>query len=157
MVTQPNNQSTAENPVGRFMVAVGAVIELEHTGKFLIIQRTPKLDWHAGEWELLYGRIDQFEDAQQGLLREVAEETGITDLNVGSVLRVWHIFRGPRSAENELIGITFHCRTSQQEVQLSSEHSQYRWVTADEALELIATDGVKEDVRTFATWKNSIT
>lgn len=89
------------------MVAVGASIEHAETHKILVIQRTGSLDWQAGKWELLYGRIDQFEDAQTGLRREVSEETGITDLEIGQVLRVWHIFRGPEIAENELIGITF--------------------------------------------------
>jgi len=32
-MVETNNKSTTDNPVGRFMVAVGAVIELEGTGK----------------------------------------------------------------------------------------------------------------------------
>jgi len=48
-----NNQHTSENPVGRFMVASGAVIEMGTTGKILLIQRSSSLDWQPNEWELL--------------------------------------------------------------------------------------------------------
>lgn len=112
MDKQPNNVSTKENPVGRFMVAVGAVIELGNTGKILLNQRNSNLDWQPNMWEIPYGRIDQFEDLDKGLKRGVKEETGIENLEILSVLTAWHIFRGTeKSAQNELIGITYHCRT----------------------------------------------
>jgi 8-oxo-dGTP pyrophosphatase MutT (NUDIX family) len=84
-----------------------------------------------------------------GLHREVYEESGITDLEVGEVLRVWHIFRGSEKAENELIGITFHCKTQQETVSISEEHAQYKWVTPEEALNLIEVEGIREDIQLF--------
>jgi 8-oxo-dGTP pyrophosphatase MutT (NUDIX family) len=150
MPTQPNNQSTKENPVGRFMVAVGAVIEQEATGKILIVQRSADLDWQPNEWEILYGRIDQFEDAETGLRRETKEEIGLTDLTIVGLLSVWHIFRGSaETADNELIGITFHCRTSQEQPTLSSEHQAYKWATPKEALELVKVEGIRRDIAKF--------
>lgn len=149
MTTQPDNSSSVHNPVGRFMVAAGAVIEHRQTGKLLLIQRAPELDWHPGEWELIYGRIDQFESVQEGLAREVREETGITELEVAATLSVWHIFRGPVTAENEVIGITFRCLTGQTTPQLSSEHIAYRWVTVEEALQLIQVPGIRRDVERY--------
>jgi len=147
---QPNNQSTNENPVGRFMVASGAVIEQSNTGKILLIQRSSKLDWHPNEWEIMYGRIDQFEDTEMGLKREVREETGINDLELIDVLTVWHIFRGTaETAENELIGVTYHCRTNQTQPNLSDEHQAYKWVSPEEALELVQVDGIKRDIKKF--------
>lgn len=146
----PNNKSTVANPVGRFMVAVGAVIELKNTRKILILKRSNKLDWHAGEWEIHYGRIAQFENCETSLRREIKEETGITDIKIIEPLTAWHIFRGREKAENELIGITFHCRTKTEKVKISSEHSGYRWVKPKEALKLIKIEGVKRDVESYS-------
>ncbi|MFA6570034.1 MAG: NUDIX domain-containing protein, partial [Bacteroidota bacterium] len=84
------------------MVAGGAVIEQNHTGKILLLQRNSNLDWHPSEWEILYGRIDQFEDVTTGLKREVKEEAGLDDIELVDILTVWHIFRGSlKIAENE--------------------------------------------------------
>jgi 8-oxo-dGTP pyrophosphatase MutT (NUDIX family) len=146
----PNNKSTATNPVGRFMVAVGAIIELKNTGKILILKRNKNLDWHAGEWEIHYGRIAQFENLESSLKREAHEETGLTDLQIIKPLTAWHIFRGREKAENELIGITFHCRTKTEKVKISDEHAGYRWVKPEEALKLIKIEGIRHDVETYS-------
>ncbi len=149
-IIQPNNKATKENPVGRFMVACGAVIEKNSTGKILLIQRSADLDWQANEWEIIYGRIDQFEDPIAGLKREIKEEIGLLDVEIGQVLSVWHIFRGSeKTAENELIGITYHCRTKQEQPLLSKEHQNYKWVTPQEALELVKVDGIRRDINKF--------
>lgn len=153
---QPNNTSTATNPVGRFMVAVGAVIEQAGTGKILVIQRSADQDWHPNEWEIGYGRIDQFEDPITGLKREVFEEIGLKDFEVGQLLSVWHIFRGPEKAENELVGMTFHCITKEEKIKLSSEHSTYKWVEPTEALSLIKVEGIRRDVTKFIELKKAV-
>lgn len=154
MSSQPNNHSSEKNPVGRFMVAVGAVIEHEKTGKILILRRADSEDWQGGEWEIDYGRIDQFEDPEHGLRREVREETGLADLTIGRVLSVWHIHRGEeKSAHNDLIGITFATTTRSNSVTLSHEHSEYRWVDPEEALALISVEGIRRDVKLYQKMK----
>lgn len=143
-----DNSDTESNPVGRFMVAVGAVVT-NPEGKILLIKRSSKLDWQPGLWEIVYGRLAQHEDPQLGLVRELQEELGIT-VKVGSVLRIWHIYRGhEQTAENELIGITFAATTNQAEITLSDEHESCRWVTPEEALELLEVDGIKEDIDAY--------
>lgn len=148
-MNQPNNSHTSTNPVGRFMVAVGAIIQQSQTGKILLIQRAPELDWQPNQWEALYGRIDQSEGPEQGLRREVSEEVGITQLEINQVLTVWHMYRGLVAPENELIGITYAASTEQESIRLSDEHSQYRWVTPEEALEIVTIEGIKRDIRAF--------
>jgi len=128
------------------MVAAGAVIELNDSGTILLLQRNPKLDWQAGVWEIPYGRLKQLEDVETGLRRELLEEIGISDIDVLSVVRVWHIFRGSTKADNELIGITYHCRTRTKAIRLSDEHAQYQWATPKEALELCTIEGIKQDI-----------
>lgn len=153
-MADPNNQSTSQNPVGRFMVAMGALIELNHTGKILITQRSHHLDWRPGEWEIPYGRIDQFEDVQSGLRREVREEVGIENIEIIKPLRVWHMFRGSEKAENEVIGITFQCRTNQEEITLSDESTAYRWADLEEALSLMKVEGIRQDIQEAMASRN---
>lgn len=148
MVSKVDNSNTTQNPVGRFMVAVGAVIA-NPVGKILLIKRSQKLDWHPGEWEIMYGRIAQHEDPKDGLARELKEELGISVV-VGRPLTCWHIYRGHEEiAENELVGITFLATTDQLEIKLSDEHEEYRWVVPSEALDLIKVKGIERDIKAY--------
>jgi len=153
-MTDPNNTSTEKNPVGRFMVAAGAIIELNDSGKILILQQSSKLDWQPSEWEIPYGRLDQFEDAETGLRREMKEELGIRSIEIVKVIRVWHIFRGSKKADNELIGITYHCRTKTEKMHLSDEHEEYQWVAPEEALTLVKVKGIRRDIEQFIRFQN---
>jgi len=128
---------------------VGALIQLEELPLILVIQRTPDSDFNAGEWELVYGRKKQFEGIETAIRREASEEVGLVDLEIRKMLRLWHFFRGPCQAKSEILGVSFLCRTSQRNLQLSAEHTAYRWVSPQEALGLIRVQGIRCDIRTF--------
>jgi 8-oxo-dGTP diphosphatase len=142
-----------ETKIGRYMLGVGCVMEHAPSGKILCLQRD-RASFQKGEWELMYGRIDQYEELFEALRREVKEETGLEGFAIKRLLRVWHFYRGEKKAETEIHGFTFHCQIDNQDVNLSSEHSDFRWVDPNEALELIQVDGIKEDVRFFMQHKN---
>jgi hypothetical protein len=45
-----------------------------------------------------------------------------------------HFYRGEAKPENELVGVVYRCSLEDPEaIQTSWEHSEHRWVTADEA------------------------
>lgn len=137
--------------IGTFMVAAGAMIELGHTGTFLLLKRED--EFQKGSWEFVYGRIDQGEDLETGLRREVREETGITDLEVVTHFSTWHIYRGEQKPENEVIGVSYYCRTNQEKPKLSTEHSDYQWVSLEEASKLITVEGILADCQKLQTYR----
>ncbi len=143
-----------EQKIGRYMIGVGCIIEHEATGKILCLRRE-RANYLKGEWELMYGRIDQHEELFEALRREVWEEVGITEFEIKRLLRLWHFYRGEKSVDTEIHGYTFHCVVKNQEITLSTEHSAYKWVTPQEALELITVAGVREDVRFFIENRNN--
>lgn len=140
------------NHIGRFMVAIGAIIESAKTGNILLIKREDV--FQKGNWEIVYGRIDQFEDLDEGLAREVQEEVGLKNLTIKRLTRVWHIYRGEKNADKEIYGFTFHCISDTEEVTLSDEHSAYQWIDATAALELIKVPGIKKDLEFFINERN---
>jgi 8-oxo-dGTP diphosphatase len=137
--------------IGRFMVAIGALIRHPVDARILIVKRSSAVDFQQEQWEIPYGRLDQFEDTIDAIRRETREELGYTDIGIGDPLRIWHIFRGERKAETEVIGITYLCTAKTETVTLSAEHEQYRWVTPEEALTLIGNDGIRQDIRAYLT------
>jgi 8-oxo-dGTP pyrophosphatase MutT (NUDIX family) len=138
--------STASEQEGRFMVAVGAMIEHESSGKIFLAKRADTADYLPGIWEDIGGRIKQFEEPEEALRREVSEETGL-DIEILKPLTIFHDYRGKRIAENELLIITYWCKARSNQVVLSNEHSAYQWVSPEEALELVEHIGVRRDIQ----------
>ncbi|HCU70967.1 MAG TPA: hypothetical protein DIC35_04460 [Candidatus Moranbacteria bacterium] len=133
---------------GRFLVATGAIIENSKTGKILLLKRSEKKDYSPGIWEYITGRLRQFEEPQEGLRREIMEEAGI-DVEIIKPISIYHFFRGEQVAENELVGIMYWCKTDSEEIKVSEEHSDFRWVTPGEALEMVKKPSMQEDIKAF--------
>ncbi|WP_085315674.1 NUDIX domain-containing protein [Derxia lacustris] len=94
---------------------VAAVVELN--GRVLLARNAA---WAEGAWGLITGFLEPVEDPLEGVLREVAEETGLTG-RVEKLLGVW-----PFQRKNELL-IAYHV-VAEGEVKLSEELVDYRLV-----------------------------
>lgn len=142
--------------IGSFMVAVGAIIELKGTKKILLNKRTNH-EVHEGEWEMVYGRIGHHEELTTALKREIQEETGIQNLEIKKMSRVWHIYRGKKHKDTEVYGFTFVCETNQEKIIISDEHSEYKWVEPEEALKMVKVPGIKKDLEVYLESKDQKT
>lgn len=136
---------TAEE--GKFNVGVAAVIENPRE-EILLVRRSVLCDYEPGMWEIVCGRMRQFEEPEKAVQREVCEETGLA-VAVVKFLRVAHFFRGEKKMENELILLIFYCRSKSSDVFLSSEHGEFRWLAPKDALLLTGHPGVKKDIQAF--------
>jgi mutator protein MutT len=101
---------------------------LIHNGQLLIVQRAAH-DSLPGFWELPGGGADEGEHANHALIREVAEETGIT-LQPSDVLRPYFFFSYGKTDE-----FHFLCQSPSGAVTLDpNEHQSHAWIsTVEEA------------------------
>lgn len=92
-------------------------------------------------WDFPKGRVEAGEDPLQAARREVAEETGLTDLAMpwGSDYHQTAPYRGGRKVARYYLA-----RTERSEVTLpistelgGPEHHEWRWVTRDEGERLL--------------------
>lgn len=122
---------------GRFVAGVGAIIM--HEDKYLLLKRSSKRDYGAGHWDCVTGRLEQGESFEEAVHREVMEEIGI-EVSVDFLLGTSHFYRGESIPENELVGVVYACSTTTPDaIRHSDEHSEYRWMTAAEAVEMLST------------------
>ena len=118
----------------RFFVGVKGVIIKD--GKVLLIKANKQIEGRD-HWEVPGGRIDSDETIEQALRRELSEEVpNIRDVTVGEILHAHRIDRDV--ADDTSLVLIFYKVDAEfdGELQLSEEHTEYRWVTCDEALEL---------------------
>ena len=101
--------------------AVKAFIPYE--GKFLVMHKTGV---EEDLWELPGGRMEFGETAEETMVREALEETGLLVSPV-RVLDTWNcVF------ENyQITGIIYLCKIKNSEVRISDEHDKYKWVDVD--------------------------
>jgi 8-oxo-dGTP diphosphatase len=117
---------------------------IEHDGKFLLLHRHAHKA-NGGKWGLPAGKVDAGEERKQAVIREIEEETGLkfdesqVDYFDSRFVRhgdfdfEWHMFSTKLDASPDITIQPF-------------EHSEFRWVTLDEAL---AMDTIPDNPKSF--------
>ncbi len=114
-------------------VYVGMAAVIEKKGKFLVLKRTKERDFEPEAWETVTGRLEKDESPIDGILREVNEETGLK-VEVILPLDTGFFYRGGK--EFPMVFIAYYCKYLEGEVKLTWEHSEYKWISLEEALDL---------------------
>ena len=99
------------------------VVVRDASGRCLLLKRSLRSKGNPGKWDLPGGKVDPGESFTQGILREVAEETGLTI----SIQRVGGVAES-ESPTNKVVYLILEGRLESGQVQLSSEHDEYVWV-----------------------------
>ena len=114
------------------------------------------LQYPQGHWDLPKGHVEtDDEDRRSTMLRELAEETGITQVAVldGFVERSEYSFRHQGKRRNKEVYWCF-AETEQMSVELSHEHRGYLWLDWEQALETITHDETRSVVRLAQQYVN---
>ena len=122
--------------IGKFMAGIAALIQDPQTQHYLLLRRAARRDYGAGAWECVTGRVDQGESFTQAVHREVQEEISAR-VQIDFIICTTHFYRGPQQPENELLGVIYGCTLLEPQAQAittGDEHSEMRWVSAEEAL-----------------------
>lgn len=117
---------------------------IRHNQKFLILKRSETDTKLPLKWDLAGGKIDEGESIDEGFLREVKEESGLE-------LSRYKLLYSVTSAKDVLdtqaknfVFLIFFAESTSDEVMLSFEHSEYRWVDKEELFEPMRDHPVHE-------------
>jgi len=93
------------------------------------------LHYEAGHWGFPKGNIESGESEQQAALRELEEETGISQaaLIPGFRETIEYFYRLKGKTVHKTV-IFFLAKTQQKEVKISHEHIGFKWLPQKEAL-----------------------
>lgn len=131
-------------PIRSRVVSVLIIRRIGDSAEFLLMRRAgPRLN---GTWCQVAGGIEPGETAWQAALREVREETGLIPDAFYNSDRLEQFYS---ASENliELIPLFVAFVSGDAPVLLNDEHSEYCWVTASEALELLPFPPQRENIR----------
>lgn len=134
-------------------IAMKAVIA-NAEGKVLIVRiaDAPKAGTNAGKYSLPGGKLKPGEVWDEGLIREVKEETGLV-VEVVKPLQVGEWRPVVQGKQLQIIGVFFDCRTDNFEVTLSEENDSYERVDVST---LNSFDVLEPDRTVAANYLNSL-
>ncbi|WP_017415503.1 NUDIX hydrolase [Clostridium tunisiense] len=104
--------------------------------KVLILKRTPE---RSGYWQPVCGGVETGENFIETVLREVWEETGISNIKLIRDLEYTFEYEEPKNGV--LMDMQDFCYAAEvediPELKLSEEHEEYKWCSYDEAKEYL--------------------
>lgn len=120
--------------------SAGAVVftETDVGKKFLL------LNYPSGHWDFVKGNIEKGENLHDTVIREVREETGITDIEFidGFENKIeYHYQRNGELIHKEVV--FFLAKTKTLDVKISHEHLGFVWLVYDDALKKITYKNAK--------------
>ena len=127
-------------------IKVGGIITYKN--KILVIKRNVK---DGGFWQTMTGTVENNETLEETLKREIYEETGLTgNSNYPSILYsfIWH-----RDNE-EYLEIVFQFQSNSGNVKLSHEHTNYAWLSQNDAINRVKTENNKKAIGQINLSKN---
>ena len=120
--------------------------------QILIVKRSDADDFLPGYWVLPGGGLDYGETPDAGIRRELFEESGIHISKAKPFVVTSFVSYENTPREKQYVEVFYLCEYDQvQEVQISFEHSDYRWVKATEVDELYMTDYIKDIIKQLHT------
>ncbi|MCX6100123.1 MAG: NUDIX domain-containing protein [Candidatus Bipolaricaulota bacterium] len=115
--------------------AAGAVLFREEAGRRLYLLLRHE---QGGHWGFAKGRIEKGEGVLEAAMREIREETGISDIELVAGLSVTSRYPIRREGRPLLKTVTYYAaRVRGDSIHLSNEHTDGRWVSPDAATQLL--------------------
>ena|SRR6266404_8417109 len=102
------------------------------------------LKYGAGHWDFPKGKIEPGETKQEAALRELKEETGLTaHIDEGFEENIRYIFTYDKKLTQKTVYF-FTGKATSTNVTLSHEHTDFTWLSFQDALKQLTFDNAKE-------------
>lgn len=114
--------------------------------EFLVLKRS-ETESYPGIWQPVTGSIKEGEKAYETALREIKEETNLMPERFWVAPRISSFYLPVKDAIS--LAPVFAAEINfEAEVKISEEHSDYKWVSYEEANKLFAWMGQRESLKT---------
>lgn len=124
----------------KYKIMLKGIVKYED--KYLLVEK-----WYDDrivdpyQWEFIDGSLEFAENPEKGVVRVIFEKTGITS-QVSRILYTWSYMVGDVCN----IGISFLCTTSHEDVVLSEDLHDYKWVTKEEINKYVTNKAMLDDI-----------
>ena len=103
------------------------------------------LKYPSGHWDFVKGNIEEGEEEEETVKRELFEETGINNLEIhqGFNEKAEYNYYKKNNKVHKIVSY-YLAETNQKQVKLSFEHLEYKWSDYEDSMKLITFENSKE-------------
>ncbi len=112
-------------------------------GKFLVIHRTKTAPSNPNKWDFPGGDLDFGEDATDGIIREIKEESGLEVRE----LKPFDVESHINKQGDFWVTIAYTAKANSDRIVLSFEHDEFKWLTVGEFLKLESPEKLRRFVK----------
>ncbi len=123
----------------------------EHSAGIIIFRRIQDkklyllLHYEAGHWGLPKGHVEYGESDTEAALREVTEETSLYNIDIDQNFKEELKYMFHRGDTKILKTVTFFLgETNQEDVEISKEHKDHKWLPFNMAYKMLTFESAKE-------------
>jgi len=132
-------ETAGEMKMDKYYFMVAQKAEIKNGERFLVVKRAPNAHTYPNHWDFPGGRLEQGEAPKEGLKREVKEETNL-DIKINKPKFLF----SEKLNVNHVVFVVYACNLISKDLRLSHEHTDYKWVTKEEILELETENFLRE-------------
>lgn len=123
---------------------VVAAIIRNTEGKILLLKKSMNDKIYPGKWSFCAGHIKEFEAAEDGVLREIFEETGLHAI-IEQPQKISEMI--DESKGKKWVVACFLCKVLTNGIKLCHENSEYKWVDIHEIKHFDMVPGSEKDLK----------
>ena len=124
-----------------YFVVTGVV---RHKAKVLMLKKSPKDYNYPNKWSFCSGYVKEFESAENSVLREIKEETGLD----AKIVKRGKLFqKNDKSKERSWVIMPFLCEVKSKNVKLDHENVEFRWINYKDIKDYQTVPGLEKDLK----------
>ncbi len=136
-----------------------AIVVMRQDKKILLLQRSKQRCFYPGEWGVISGHIEKDESAKEAAVRELLEETGLSENDLVSINpdRVGQPFvvSSAKLGQEKLLVYPYLFRVKSNnekndgkevKIRISKEHCQYRWINPRDLYQFVTLQQTRQDL-----------
>ena len=123
---------------------------LKYKGKILALQKSDDDYNYPSKWSLVSGYVKEFESAQETIVREIKEETGLFGkiIGKGKLIEVKDFKK-----KKHWVIMVFLCSVKSDKINLCKENQRFKWIYPKEIYSLDCVPGLAKDLKVLGLIK----
>ena len=117
---------------------------VKNKNKVLILKKSPRDYSYPNRWSFCSGYVKEFESAEDTILREIKEETGLK----ARILKKGKLFiTNDKKNKKNWIVIPFLCKAKSKNIKFDHENVEFRWINCKDIKKYQTVPGLEKDLK----------